>query len=136
MASHTPEDLDGRWYHHYFVRGNTLIMIPGSIGQTAVPLGVCTWSLADLFQSLDQAQDEHLLDPATRATLERILQTFFDGQYIDVDYLLPALHEPSRAIQLRAFLMELVPGTRVDSCSASLLRTCVVIFSQIPAYSP
>lgn len=107
MLSHNVDDLDGRWYHHYHVRGNTLICVPGSLNQNTAPMAVSTWQISDLVLSMQQALANDLIDDATFETIDHTITCMFDGCYVDTDYMCPGIRHPSRMTGLRQLLDEL-----------------------------
>jgi hypothetical protein len=107
MLAYNLEDLDGRWYHHYHVRGNTLICVPGGVNREHAPLGVTTWQVSEIIQALQQALAEFIIDDATFETIDHTLTCMFDGCYVDTDYMCPSIKEPSQYHQLRTLFNEL-----------------------------
>ena len=107
MLAYDVMDLDGRWYHHFHVRGNTLICVPGSLNQNHKPLGVTTWQVSDIVQGMQQALAESIIDDATFETIDHTLTCMFDGCYVDTDYMCPGIAKPSQYNQLRTMFDEL-----------------------------
>jgi len=62
LASPRLEDILGRFYHHFHVRGNTLVLIPGSRNATAPPLGVTTWQISEIVEAMRTCLAAHVLD--------------------------------------------------------------------------
>jgi len=107
MASGTLDDLDGIRYHHFFVRGNTLVCIPGSRNQNVAPLGVTTWQISEIVQGMQQAWAEHILDGTAFDMIDSVLQATFAGVYVDCEYMCPGIIRPSISVQLKAMFTEL-----------------------------
>lgn len=111
FAARVPDFLHGRFYHNFWCRGDTMIMRPGSLDSSAVPLAVTTWIISDLVQAIAQAHDERIIDDQTLDTILDIFELIYQGTYIDADYLMPSLLHPINTDTLWAFLNELTPST-------------------------
>jgi hypothetical protein len=111
MSSSNLDDITGRFFDKFHVRGNTLVCVPGAKDQNVPPMGVTTWLVSDIVQALQQAYAERIIDDDCFNVLDRILVSTFDGVYIDRDYLCPKILVPSQMTQIRPMLCELALWT-------------------------
>ena len=109
MSAKCPSLLAGRYYDHFFVRGNTLVSIPSCKDNPNEPLAVTTWVVEDIHQGMQQALVEKILDDTTFETIEKILISAFTGVYIDRDYICPSILTPNRSAHIRCMFNELTP---------------------------